>query len=326
VGTLADFLNAPLAWLQQGLYQGVFQPLLYAAGWMQFDEIAFDATEWLLIGALEVVLLWLVLGAFERRWPAQSVSTMDPERRRQRRAAIRTDVIYTLLHRLGGFALLAFLLLQPAMDAIDGQLRLWGISPWQLDSLWPGVSDIAWVSVLLYLVVLDAADYAIHRAQHRFGWWWALHGLHHSQQDMTFWSDQRNHLLDDLIRDALLAVLALAIGVAPEQYVLLVVLTRVAQSAQHANWATDFGVLGRWLIVSPAFHRLHHAIGVGHEGPRQGCNFGVIFPWWDRLFGSADFSYPAGETGIRDQLAGRDYGRGFWSQQWLGIARMFGRG
>ena len=34
-------------------------------------------------------------------------------------------------------------------------------------------------------------------------------------------------------------------------------------------------------------------------------------------------------TGIRDQLVeegGRDYGRGFWAQQWLGLRRAFGRG
>ena len=27
-------------------------------------------------------------------------------------------------------------------------------------------------------------------------------------------------------------------------------------------------------------------------------------------------------TGIRDQLDGRDYGLGFWRQQWLGLLRM----
>jgi sterol desaturase/sphingolipid hydroxylase (fatty acid hydroxylase superfamily) len=47
-----------------------------------------------------------------------------------------------------------------------------------------------------------------------------------------------------------------------------------------------------------------------------------LLPWWDRLFGTADFSnhYPA--TGIRDQLEqGRDYGKGFWAQQKLGMKR-----
>ena len=37
-------------------------------------------------------------------------------------------------------------------------------------------------------------------------------------------------------------------------------------------------------------------------------------------------------TGIRDQVEPdahgrvRDYGSGFWSQQWLGVKRLFGRG
>ena len=33
-------------------------------------------------------------------------------------------------------------------------------------------------------------------------------------------------------------------------------------------------------------------------------------------------------TGVRDQLpqeGGRDYGRGFWMQQWLGLMRLAGR-
>jgi sterol desaturase/sphingolipid hydroxylase (fatty acid hydroxylase superfamily) len=311
-----------IAWAQQGLYQGLIQPVLFESGWMQFEEIAFDATEWLVIGALEIVLLVLVLGAAERRWPAQIVSGLSEPEKQARRQAIRTDVLYTLLHRLGGFAVVAFLLLQPMMDWIDGELRLLGMSRWQLDGIWPGVTDIGWVSLVLYIVVLDLVDYWIHRGQHRLGWWWALHGLHHSQQHMTFWSDNRNHLLDDLLRDALLAMLALAIGVAPGQYLLIVVLSRVAQSLQHANLRTDLGWVGRWLLVSPSFHRLHHAIGYGHEGERRGCNFAVLFPVWDRLFGTADFREGYVPTGVRDQLEGRQYGRGFWAQQWLALKRI----
>jgi sterol desaturase/sphingolipid hydroxylase (fatty acid hydroxylase superfamily) len=98
----------------------------------------------------------------------------------------------------------------------------------------------------------------------------------------------------------------------------------------------SFGpVLGR-LLVSPAYHRLHHRIGLGHEsagpGSLGGHNFAVLFPLWDHLFGTArhDGRYEA--TGIRDQLpaegahpAGRDYGQGFWSQQWLGLKRLADR-
>jgi sterol desaturase/sphingolipid hydroxylase (fatty acid hydroxylase superfamily) len=59
-----------------------------------------------------------------------------------------------------------------------------------------------------------------------------------------------------------------------------------------------------------------------HEGRVRGCNFAVLFPVWDVLFRTANFDnvYPA--TGVRDQLEGRDYGRGFWAQQVLGVKRM----
>ena len=100
----------------------------------------------------------------------------------------------------------------------------------------------------------------------------------------------------------------------------------IVQSVQHANLPWTYGPLG-YLLVSPVFHRVHHAIGVGHEGRRHGCNFAVLFPVWDIVFGTADYRSAVEPTGIRDQLPppqgrGHDYGDGFWRQQWLGLRRM----
>jgi sterol desaturase/sphingolipid hydroxylase (fatty acid hydroxylase superfamily) len=313
----------PLAWLdslvlvlQQGLYEGLVQPLLFSAGLMAYSEEIYDFTEWFVLGAIEVAVLAAVLIPLERRYSVERV--LD-------RQAIRIDIFYTLLHRLGGFALLAFALLTPLLDALEGKLRLLGLARLDLDAAWPGVTDLPLVSFLIYLVALDFIDYWLHRGQHAFRWWWSLHALHHSQRQMTFWSDQRNHLLDDLLRDVALALVALLVGVAPAQFVALVIATRVLQSVQHANLRWRFGAIGERLIVSPSFHRLHHAIGYGHEGPSKGVNFGVLFPWWDMIFRTVDFRPGFVPTGIRDQLDGRDYGRGFWAQHWLALVRMVGR-
>ena len=151
---------------------------------------------------------------------------------------------------------------------------------------------------------------------------------------MTVWSDNRNHLLDDMLRDSLLVLVAQAIGVAPGQFVAIVAFTQMSESFQHANLRLWFGPIGERLWVSPRFHRLHHAIGIGHESAHQmlgGHNFGVLLPWWDMLFGTANFEHRYDPTGVRDQVeAGpdgqvRDYGDGFWSQQWLGLLRLAGR-
>jgi hypothetical protein len=41
------------------------------------------------------------------------------------------------------------------------------------------------------------------------------------------------------------------------------------------------------------------------------------------LFRTADFKPSYLPTGVRDQLAGRDYGEGFWAQQWFGLQRLW---
>ena len=118
-------------------------------------------------------------------------------------------------------------------------------------------------------------------------------------------------------------------GVPPSQFVAIVACTQLLESLSHANVRLSFGpVLGR-VFVSPRFHRQHHAIGEGHEsngpGSLGGHNFAVLFPVWDLAFGTARYSDQVQGTGIRDQLpdeGGRDYGRGFWAQQWLGLVRL----
>jgi len=318
IALLSDSFAAVQAWL----FETVVQPLLFWSGLGEFTENAFEGTEWFLIGVCELILLWLVLRPLEALIPVHAFNN---------RRARWNDFIYTLVHRLGAFTLVIFFLLDPLIDQFTAFLHLHGIHQFDLDKIWPGVTDLPLVSFFLYLFVLDFFDYWYHRAQHNIGWWWGLHSLHHSQQDMNLWSDDRNHLLDDLLRDLFMAVIALFIGVQPGQYVLLVALSRILQSVQHANIRLHFGLVGERLLVSPRFHRLHHAIGIGHESRGQGSlgghNFAVLFPVWDVLFGTARFGGGFALTGIRDQLPppqgkGRDYGHGFWRQQWLGLRRM----
>jgi sterol desaturase/sphingolipid hydroxylase (fatty acid hydroxylase superfamily) len=157
---------------------------------------------------------------------------------------------------------------------------------------------------VIYLVVFDGVNYALHRAQHRFDWWWQLHALHHSQRQMTMWSDNRNHLLDDVLRDSAFVLVGLLIGIAPGQFVAVVAFTQLMESLSHANVRLSFGPVLERVLVSPRYHRLHHAIGLGHEsagpGSLGGHNLAVLFPVWDLLFGTARFDDRYEPTGVRD--------------------------
>ena len=316
-----DRLLFAFEWLQQTLYETVVQPLALALGQDHLLDKAFEGTGWLVVGALQIVCMLLVIGPLQRLCPAETMSD---------RAAVRVDIVYTLIHRLGLFKLLMFFTLEDWFQSGVGLLRAHGLPTWHLDQLWPGVTDQALVSFAVYLVVFDLVHYLLHRAQHHFDWWWSLHALHHSQRQMTMWSDNRNHLLDDALTSLVLAMVAVLIGVGPGQFVALVALGQLSESLQHANVRFDFGRLASRLWISPCFHRRHHAVGIGHETPQGaplgGCNFGVLLPWWDMLGGTADFRSEYAATGIRDQVErGRDYGRGFWAQQKLGLLRLIGR-
>ncbi len=316
---LIDLFNG----LQQDLFEQVVQPLAVWLGQANLLELAYEGTGWLVVGLLQIAVMVVVFGPMQRLWP------VEPARDRR---TIRVDMLYTVIHRLGLFKLAMFFTLEAWFEQGLGALRTWGLPTWHLDQVWPGVSDVPLVAFFVYLVALDFVHYWLHRAQHQSHRWWALHSLHHAQRQMTMWSDNRNHLLDDIVTSLILSAVAVLIGVGPGQFVALVAISQLSENLQHANVRIWFGRIGERLWVSPRFHRRHHSIGIGHESEVQGrtvlggCNFGVLLPWWDMLFGTADFQLRYDPTGVRDQVEqGRDYGRGFWAQQWQGVLRLMGR-
>lgn len=308
-----DALLKVLEPLQIWLFQEAVLPFLYASGFMAWADDAFDATGLFLLALCEIGVLYLLLRPLEAWRPV--VSQRDP-------ATVRIDVLYTFLYRTGALPLLFFVVLNPFVGTLEVQLRQLGIVPPNLEDLLPLLYNHPLLAFVFYVVVIDFFEYWRHRLQHRFDWWWALHAVHHSQQQMTLWTDDRNHLLDGLIQALWMATVAQLVGVPGSQFIGIVFLIQAVESLSHANVRLHFGPVGNRVLVSPCYHRIHHGIGVGHEGRQRGCNFATLLPVWDQLFGSANHeaNYPA--TGIRDQLQGADYGRGFLDQQLFGLKRL----
>jgi sterol desaturase/sphingolipid hydroxylase (fatty acid hydroxylase superfamily) len=68
----------------------------------------------------------------------------------------------------------------------------------------------------------------------------------------------------------------------------------VHQLLIHSNITSSWGILGKYLLVSPAAHRLHHSINPVHFNK----NYGNTFIFWDRLFGSYHKTEVVLELGI----------------------------
>lgn len=294
--------------LHSWLYAALLQPLLFQWDLMAWAELTYEWSELFLLGAIEVLALWALLRPLEAFFPVE---------RWDDRAATRVDVLYTLLARLGILPIFFFIVLQPAVDLVHAALRLRDIIPPNLEDLLPVLQERPWLSLLAYAVIFDFVDYWRHRGEHSFRRWWALHAVHHSQRQMTFWSDEREHLLGQAIAALLRAGVALAIGVPPADFLIVTLAAGALESLSHANVRMSFGQIGDRLLVSPLYHRTHHAL---HHNTTT--NLATLFPIWDVLFGTADFSRTFQPTGIDDN---QEYGQGFWQQQWLGLTRLLAK-
>lgn len=297
--------DAAAGWLQESL----LLPALYAAGLMEWEDVSFGWALFAVYGMVQVVVTFALCVPLERwrpieRWPDSK--------------AVAVDVLYTFISRVGLLPLVTFVLFYKLQVALNGFIADQGWVPPTLERLMPALLGHQVVTFVLYIIILDFSDYWRHRLSHVFNWWYALHAVHHAQRQMTFWSDDRNHLLDDIIAFAWFTAVALLIGIPPMQFPLLVLVLRLVESISHANVRLSFGWLGERLLVSPRFHRAHHGVtAAGYDS----INYGALLPWWDIIFRTADFSRSFAQTG--DPTAEEALATGsYFEQHWVSLRRM----
>ena len=281
-----DTLIAPLSdafgQVQQWLFEAVVQPLVFEAGMGNLLEDAYTATGWLLVGLIQMVVLLAGIGPLQRWRPVE---------RARDTAGVWIDVLYTVIHRLGLFRVAMFFSVEPLLDEVFGQVSVWGVNGVQLDGLlaplWPGVSDTAWASFLVYLLVFDLLDYWIHRGQHHANRWWALHAVHHSVRRMTGFNGWMKHPLHLLLEAAGGMLPLLLVGIPQAVVAVLAFAVAIQLLLQHANVAMRMGPLRQVFAWTPV-HRFHHM----KYGTAGDVNFGLFFTCWDRMLGTS-FDAPA---------------------------------
>jgi sterol desaturase/sphingolipid hydroxylase (fatty acid hydroxylase superfamily) len=227
-----------------------------------------------------LVALVIVTGICERFWPAERQAVLA-------RGHVQ-DACFVALHAIVVIPLMTLL-------SVGAAALIGGHASWielRAAQDWPG-----WLIVPLTVVAMDGANWLAHYADHRLDFLWRFHALHHSQEELSVLTSFRAHPLMHTTGFLLAAVpVAVLMPTRPIAPVVITVYVCVG-TLQHANLRWTFGPVGR-VVVSPAYHRLHHAPDV------QRANLGVVLTIWDVLAGRARF--PArraapGPTG----LAGR---------------------
>jgi sterol desaturase/sphingolipid hydroxylase (fatty acid hydroxylase superfamily) len=145
-----------------------------------------------------------------------------------------------------------------------------------------------WLRLLLMLFVNDMGAYWGHRALHAFPRLWRFHAVHHSAEHMDWLVNTRAHPFDivfmrlaGLAPVYLLGLAQTAKGQVDPAVLILTIIVTLWNFFIHANIRVRFGPF-EWLVSSPAFHHWHHT-----NDERRDRNFAFIFPFVDRLFGTA---------------------------------------
>jgi sterol desaturase/sphingolipid hydroxylase (fatty acid hydroxylase superfamily) len=204
---------------------------------------------WLLFaacGVLQVALSYLLRTPLERRWPLLRWPFRQP---------MATDIVYTFVVRIVLFPFAAYVEYGLVKALVEHWLL---VLQWPIPSLLRRIANAVGTPLAGFFagfVILDCADYWRHRISHRFGWWYGLHTLHHAELQMTFWSDDRSHLLEDIITYVWLFAVAIAIGMPVLQFPFVILGFRFVGSFAHANTRARYGGLGERLLISPQFHR-----------------------------------------------------------------------
>ena len=235
---------------------------------------------WAELAAPLLVGLVVLTGVCERIWPAEPRPVLA-------RGHIQ-DASFLALHAIAVIPLMTLL-------SVGAATLISGHAAWiELRSAqnWPG-----WLLIPLTIVAMDAANWLAHYADHRFTVLWRFHALHHSQEELSVLTSFRAHPLMHTTGFLLASVpVVILLPARPIDPVLITAYVCVG-TLQHANLRWTYGPLG-WVLVSPAYHRLHHATGI------QDVNLGVVLTIWDVLAGRARFPSRAGRTG-RTGLDGR---------------------
>jgi sterol desaturase/sphingolipid hydroxylase (fatty acid hydroxylase superfamily) len=140
------------------------------------------------------------------------------------------------------------------------------------------------ITTITAILLFDGWLYLLHRANHKFGFLWRFHRVHHSDPQMDATTAIRFHTGEVLISAALRLVMIPLLGVTLLQLLTYESLMMPVILFHHSNVKIPEKA-DRWLralVVSPAIHRVHHS----RAQVETDSNYSIIFSFWDRIWGT----------------------------------------
>lgn len=152
------------------------------------------------------------------------------------------------------------------------------------------------------LLSIDFFEYLRHRFVHATPLFWRLHRVHHTDTNVDATTAIRGHPFESLVSFPYFAVIVALLGIDPLSLALRTLVSTTALAWHHSAVKLPplFETLISAVTPTPRTHRMHHSRDVRFTD----SNFGTVFTWWDRLFGT--WNPPARYKEERTGLEGFD--------------------
>jgi sterol desaturase/sphingolipid hydroxylase (fatty acid hydroxylase superfamily) len=154
-----------------------------------------------------------------------------------------------------------------------------------------------WLVAVATVLLRSFAGYFLHRVQHEVRMLWRVHRVHHCDTHIDISTSLRNHPLEILVLFGGTVPLALAAGFDPWVLAAYELFDNMINAFAHANVRLPEKIDRplRWIFVTPNMHCLHHSAWQ----PETDSNYGVVFSFWDRLFGTYSAAPRAGYDAMK---------------------------
>jgi sterol desaturase/sphingolipid hydroxylase (fatty acid hydroxylase superfamily) len=139
--------------------------------------------------------------------------------------------------------------------------------------------------IILGILLLDLIGaYLPHYVQHKVKFLWKIHLVHHSDHKVDTTTANRHHPFESVVRYLFTLMGVALLGANMGLVFLYQSLSVILSQFNHANININpsFDKYLSFFIVTPNMHKVHHH----YVMPYTDSNYGNIFSFWDRLFGT----------------------------------------
>lgn|GEM_PF-6672321 len=140
-------------------------------------------------------------------------------------------------------------------------------------------SSLPLLNFCFTFLVYSFLEFILHYACHRVPALWELHKIHHSAEEMTILTAQREHLFVNVLKNLLVPLTLGLLGLNRGSIAVIFIFRQFLIHMQHSKIDARWGQLGQ-LLITPHAHRIHHLNDVRYFNR----NFGFDITLWDRIF------------------------------------------